>query len=525
MLILFFAFKVNGQVQDLYSLDSIQEIRIKFADEDWHYALDSLKQAGSSERLIALECSLNGIRFDSIGVRYKGNSSYNNIADQGLSKLPFNIKLNSVKKAQNYQGFTTLKLSNGFRDPSFLREVISYEFLRNYLPAPQANFIKVYVNGTYLGLYTSVESLNKTFLRKTYGTANGNFFKCDPNFHAQDLPDCLPGEKSSLQYLGNDSTCYFSKYERKSEFPDDWEQLIRLTRRLNHQPEKLEDILNINEVLWMLAYNNVMVNLDSYSGRLCHNYYLFRDSTGQFRPLIWDLNMSVGGFPFAGRGRSLSSKDMQELNPLLHYKTKERPLISKILQNGTYRKMYIDHIRQIAVDLEKYVYEDERPAKIQASILEEVANDQNKFYTNQAFKNNLFSSVPAGNIKIIGIKELIDQRLSFLKDHPLLQYAPSTILQNVEHKQSDNELVIKIKANPAASVYLFYRQDPAQAFLHQKLHDDGQYGDENVGDGIFTLRLENVDGMFDYYVFGETEQAGTFLPARSPAELYSITIE
>ncbi|MDO7203576.1 CotH kinase family protein [Paraclostridium bifermentans] len=41
--------------------------------------------------------------------------------------------------------------------------------------------------------------------------------------------------------------------------------------------------------------NTFLVNLDSYSGGMYHNYYLYeKDGVSEILP--WDLNMSFGGF-------------------------------------------------------------------------------------------------------------------------------------------------------------------------------------------------------------------------------------
>ena len=61
-----------------------------------------------------------------------------------------NIALDYVQENQDYQGFRTIKLSNVKNDPSFLREVLSYEIARKYMVASQSNHAKVYVNDAYL---------------------------------------------------------------------------------------------------------------------------------------------------------------------------------------------------------------------------------------------------------------------------------------------------------------------------------------------------------------------------------------
>ncbi|MEM9822252.1 MAG: CotH kinase family protein, partial [Bacteroidota bacterium] len=365
--------------QDLYDVHRVIEIKLRFAEPDWEQHLDSLKQVGNDDRMLAT-LQLNGEQFDSVGVRYKGNSSYYNVRNAQSSKLPFNIKINHLIKDQELKGgYKTLKLSNVFRDPSFLREVISYEIARDYMAAPKANYAHVYINDRYMGLYNCTESVDKAFLEKHFGHGKGTLVKCDPTWHAKQPKSCPKGDKASLMYLGDDPECYQSLYELKSK--NGWEDLIDLTKVLNKDVENIEKILNIDQVLWMHAFNNVMVNLDSYTGRLCHNYYLFKDSFGLFHPVLWDMNLSLGGFRFDGTGTSLSTEKMQKLSPFVHYKSPNRPLISQVLQNSLYRKVYIAHMRTILGEYfanEKYL---SRMQQIQQSIDFHVNRDTNKLYT------------------------------------------------------------------------------------------------------------------------------------------------
>ncbi|MEM6726154.1 MAG: CotH kinase family protein, partial [Bacteroidota bacterium] len=246
---------------DFYATDEIQTIEIEFEQSNWRVLLDSLK-ANNAEARLEATVHINGQKFNRAGIRFKGNSSYNSALRDGLIKLPFNIKLDYFDRSANYQGYQTIKLANGFRDPSMVREVLAYEIAREYMAAPKANFAKVYVNDAYYGLYTNTESIDRSFLKEHFGDKNGAFFKCDPDYHAEPLPDCRADQKSDLTYHGNDSICYLDNYERKSNNISDWNNLIRLTRRLNHHPKKLEDILDIDAALKMLAFNNLIVNLD-----------------------------------------------------------------------------------------------------------------------------------------------------------------------------------------------------------------------------------------------------------------------
>ena len=80
--------------------------------------MDTAK-AGSEAYLMANWVKVNGVRFDSVGVKYKGNSSYSS----SRVKNPLHIALDEYIN-QKYNGFTDIKLGNGFSDPSNIREVL-----------------------------------------------------------------------------------------------------------------------------------------------------------------------------------------------------------------------------------------------------------------------------------------------------------------------------------------------------------------------------------------------------------------
>jgi len=145
-------FSINIYSQDFYNINTVNTIDINFSQSNWDEILDSLYEAGNEERLVG-SAIINGVQFDSIGIRYKGNSSYS----PNRLKNPLNIKLDHIIEDQELDGYGTLKLANVFKDPSFVRETLSYEIAGKYMPASKANYINVYINGDLKGLYTSVQ--------------------------------------------------------------------------------------------------------------------------------------------------------------------------------------------------------------------------------------------------------------------------------------------------------------------------------------------------------------------------------
>ncbi len=513
--------------QDLYAVEQIQTVKLYIDVPNWDNRLNAYKKQGLDKRLAA-KLVLNGVTYDSVGVRYKGNSSYFNTRKENTSKLPFNIKINYTNKNQVLQGgFKRLKLSNVFRDPSFLREVLSYEIAGNYMPAPKANFAKVYVNDEYLGLYNSAESIDKHFLAERFGEEDGVLFKCDPVWKAKNIAGCKPNPKSTLVYMAKDSTCYTNAYELKTK--TGWPQLINLTDILNNKTENIETILNVDQVLWMLAFNNVLVNLDSYTGRLVHNYYLYQDINGIFNPIIWDLNMSFGGFRFDGTGKALSNEEMQTLSPFIHYKTKnpDRPLITLLLKKPLYRKVYLAHMQTILNDHFSNGKYKERAKYVQHLVDTEVKNDTNKLYPYEGFQTNLDATTLAKTSKIIGITELMDKRVEYLTKHPVFSKTPPVIAE-VEHQLDAEGIFItaKITGNEGREgkkqpAYLVYRNDRNGAWQKVEMFDDGSHKDYSQDDLIYAATIPEVPNT-EYYIIAEGERMAALSPARASFEFYEV---
>ena len=239
--------------QSLYDEGTVQTISITFAQSNWDALLDAEK-AGADGYIMAQNVTINGVSYDSVGVKYKGNSTYSS----NRTKNPFHIELDTYKD-QDYQGYKDIKLSNVYNDPSFVREVLSYKVLRNYMEAPLSNYANVSVNGTLMGLYSNSEAITKTFVDDRFGSKKNTFVKCNPPAGAGPGSSDYP----NLVYLGTDSNLYYAKYEIKSDYG--WNELIHLCDTLSNHTSAIEDILDVDRALWMLAFNYVLVNLDSYS--------------------------------------------------------------------------------------------------------------------------------------------------------------------------------------------------------------------------------------------------------------------
>jgi hypothetical protein len=508
----------NISAQDFYDRSTVQTIEIFFGFASWDSQLDALAST-TEDYLLADSVRINGIVFDSVGVKYKGNSSYN----ANNNKNPIHIELDYIHGSYDYQGYTDIKLQNGYQDPSMIREVLSYAILEQYMDCPKANFTNVYINGTLRGLYSSAESINKKFYGDHYYTSVGTAFKCNP------IGGAGPGASVSpdLNYISTDTTYYYNGYELKSDFG--WTDLYSLINTLNNDFSNIEQVMDVDRALWMLAFNNVLVNLDSYSGAFRQNYYLYQDLNDRFIATIWDLNMSFGGFP-GGTG-SGPLMNPSQLDPLSNSTSANHPLIVKILGNERYKKMYLAHLRTIVNEIFDSGDYLTTANSLRTTIDSYVQADPYKFFTYTQFQNSLTTSVSGGGPGpgsfVPGIQALMDARVTYFNSNTNFQQVGPAIVNNGSSVATPNygqTITITAIVSNATYVYLGYRFEHPLKFTKIEMFDDGAHNDGAAGDNIYGADLTLNGVSFEYYIYADNASAGMFSPQRAEHEYYSLML-
>lgn len=512
-------FSHHSNAQSFYDESTIQTIQITFAQSNWDQLLDNAN-ATTDDYIMATSVSINGTLFDSVGVKYKGNSTYN--ANQ--IKNPFHIELDAYKK-QDYQGYSDIKLSNVKNDPSFVREVLSYKIGRQYMDMPLSNYANVYVNGTLIGLYVSSEAITKTFIKNHFDSKKNTFVKCNPPAGAGPGTTNLP----NLVYLGTDSTNYYSAYEMKSDFG--WKELIDLCDTLKNNTAVVSEILDVDRALWMLAFDNVLVNLDSYLGAFAQNYYLYRDDFDRFIPIIWDLNESFGKFSATGTGMLSNTTQKQQMDHVLNLTAVNYPLVSKLLSNPMYKRMYLAHVKTILLEnFANNSYFTSAQA-LQTTIDAAVQADPNKFYTYANFISNLTADMTGGpgpgGGSTPGITNLMNGRSTYLLAHSDFTQTEPNISNILVSNSSPilNEVVdFTADVSNGPTVFFGYRTLNYAPFQRIQMYDDGAHNDGAAGDGKYGINATMPTAFFQYYVYAENSGIGKFSPARAEHEFYTVSL-
>lgn len=287
-----------------------------------------------------IEC--DGVTLNDVGVRLRGNSSYN----WGASgfRRPFKFDFNRYVESQKFLGITAFFLNNNAYDPSASRETLAYEtFRRMGVPAPRTTMANVYLSiqgqldREYLGVYALIEDIDtKTFLNKHFGSAKGMLLK--------------PWSIRGLPYLGEQWHPYESRYAPRSNVtPDAAKRFIDFIKLVNYADDQtfasqIDNFLGVDKFLRLLAGDVMLANLDTFlfTG---HNFYLYlnpKDNRFYFMP--WDMNLSFANFTSA-------ATVSQHLHlSILHPHAGEMKLIDRLLAIPGYNQLYRNHITQFMAD-------------------------------------------------------------------------------------------------------------------------------------------------------------------------------
>ena len=327
---------------------------------------------------------------DSVGVRLKGNSSYMHPGD----KKSFKIDFNKFISGQNYDGLKKLNFSNGFKDPTCMREKLFFDVCREVgVPAPRASFAEVTFNGEPWGFYTVVEQIDDQFLDWNIQEDSGNLFKAGDNFGGGGPGGGGGGAEADLVHYGNDQLVYEERYELKSnEDANDWSDLMSFLDFVNNTTADafaagIDFRMDVDGFLRSAALDMLFSNLDTYTGS-ARNYYIYHNmDTDMWQWIKWDGNEAFGSYANgAGNMETLA----------IDYSDSPRPLLENMLGHPDLYARYIGHV----CDLVDHVFnEAHMHAQIDATaelIAPFVYADSHKMYSNADFDTNLSSDLVGG---------------------------------------------------------------------------------------------------------------------------------
>jgi len=395
----------------LYAPDVLRTLFIEFEAADWERELSDFY---GTDVDVPATLVVDGETVSDVGIHFRGASSYFTVS-QGR-KRSLNLSIDFVRGSQRLARYRTLNLLNSHMDPTFLRTVLYFHIAREYIPAPQANYVRVAINGENWGVYVNSQQFNKDFLEDWFGTKKGVRWKVPGS----------PRGKGGLEYLGDDLEDYRQVYELKTgNDPRSWTALVHLCRVLNQTApaeleSALEPLLDIDGALMFLALENVFINNDGYWIR-ASDYNLYLDKAGRFHVVPHDANETFRMPGGPGFGRRMSVRGV-ELDPLTGIDDPRKPLLHKLLAVPELRARYLGFVRTLAEEWLDWDRLAPLVASYQKLIADEVERDTRRLDSFEAFRRGVTEDIEEqgfrGPRRSLGLKSFAQQRRAYLLDHP-----------------------------------------------------------------------------------------------------------
>ena len=413
----------------LFNTDQIMDIDILMDEDDWNNMLEN----AISEEYYSCNVVVNGKTFYSVGIRPKGNTSLSSIAnDPDTDRYSFKLEFDHYIEGQTCYELDKLILNNNYADATNMKEAIVYDMYQ-YLgvDASLYNYAKISVNGDYRGVYLALEAVEDSFMLRNYGTEDGNLYKPEsmgigggvdgngfpqkgempdgedfpqkgempdgedfpqmgeaPNGEAADIKMGIMGGNggADLNYTDDDLDSYSTIWDGEITDTDkkDHKRVVEALKNISEGTD-LETYMDVDNILKYMAVHTFVVNDDSLSGTMAHNYYLY-EYNGKLNILPWDYNLSFGGMSMGGKmgGQSLGATSV--INDAIDMPFSITDFFDALLENEEYLEQYHGYLNEL---VEKYVNGGEFEKtyeRIRSQIDDLVGNDPTAFYSYEEYE-------------------------------------------------------------------------------------------------------------------------------------------
>lgn len=400
--------------------------------DDW----DEFTANCKSEEYYACTVVIDGETFKNVAIRGKGNTSLSQVTNDRYS---YKIEFDHYTDALTYHGLDKLCLNNIIQDNTYMKDYLCYQMMQQMgVAAPLCSYAYLTVNGEDWGLYLAVEAVEESFLQRSYGSDYGELYKPDstkmgggrgngddftmpdtaenaaentaestaadttagfPNGQMPDgfsggAPDMGGGNFAGgsgsadvlLQYIDDDPDSYSNIFDnaKTSCSEADKARLIAALKTLSG--EDASSAVDVDMVIRYFVAHNFVLNFDSYTGSMIHNYYLY-EKGGQLQMIPWDYNLAFGGFQSSGGATALVNYPID--TPVSGGSIDERPMLAWIFADEEYTALYHQYFAEFIAEYFDSGYFSDMMDSVKAMIAPYVQQDPTKFCTYEEFETGI----------------------------------------------------------------------------------------------------------------------------------------
>jgi spore coat protein CotH len=275
----------------LFNPALVQRLDLRVHSADW----EKLKQNFRENDYYPADLVFNGQTVRNVGIRSRGGGSRSGV------KPGLRVDFDRYASDQTFLGLKSIVLDNLTQDASGVRESLSMQiFAALGLPAVREAHVRLYVNDAFVGVYAAVESIDKDFLARVFGSVDDNVQNDGFLFEYEWETNW------TFTYLGGDFSEYRLRFNphthetaSDAEKYGPIEELVRRANTSNHERylADLTDYLDLRQFIRFVAAQNFVAEYDGFLGYDgMNNFYLYRlEDRDQHVLIPWDDDWSFRG--------------------------------------------------------------------------------------------------------------------------------------------------------------------------------------------------------------------------------------
>jgi spore coat protein CotH len=301
----------------------LHDVHLWINSKDW----ETLKTNYLSNTYYPADFQWQTTTVHNVGIRSRGTGSRSGF------KPGLRVDMDRYSSTQKFLGVKSFILRNNTQDASQMHEWLSMRFFRRMgLPAPREAYARLFVNNVFSGLYTIVESVDKSFLARNFGENEGYLY--DYDYAAEDPP-----------YYFEDRGPEPDHYVPKPFKPDTHELdarpdvIVEMVRTINTTSGVLfrtamVQFIDLAQFIRQVAGEVFLADQDGFIGNWgMNNFFLYRPAlSNQFRMIAWDKSNTFVDGPTYSIWHNIT--DVPEPN--------RNRLMSRALEYGDLRELYLE---------------------------------------------------------------------------------------------------------------------------------------------------------------------------------------
>jgi predicted RNA-binding protein with TRAM domain len=510
----------NTETKGFYDETQVDTLFLQFSQTNYWTLL-----AQNYEDKIEIPATLthNGVVYDSVGVRFKGNTSYKRLGNS--DKKSFAISMDGFIDGQDIEGYESLNLSNAFQDETAMREIVYLNGIRKHIAAAKGNYVQLYINGQNWGVYPNVQALNKEHVGEWFLDNDATRWRCEASVDLGPTSPRFNVGFSSLNYLGDAASDYTNHYTLKSaDKADPWLDLAVACSLIDKTTSSagvlaLRERVDLDQTLWFLASEIMFTDDDGYVFKGGMDYYAYFDvATNRLLPIEYDGNSCMA----ANKATSWT--------PFYKETDADFVLMNKLMKVPEIRQRYLAHFRTML-----------RTSFDTARLIAQIDNYSALMSQRYANDPKAMSTFQEHTTEIANLKQFVRTRSNYLwSNAEIMQQGVAisdvshfvNVTQWADPKNSEKTLVLATAASPSSvqEMNLFMGTGLAGNFTSLPMFDDGSHGDGAAGDGQFGVYIpEQVGGQYVRYyiesVANNSANTRVYEPAGAEHEVFIYQVK